>query len=368
MLRNLLQILLLLLLTSCISTPNQPTVNSDLIPSGKGAYILCEGLQGQNNSSLYRYSFEKKTSLTSTDYFTAVNPTLHLGDIANYIAKKGDTAFVAVTTGGNIEIFRISTGKWIYRITLQGNNRAPREIVIVNDSIGYLTDFHTNSLTRFNPTTFVITKDNISVGYAPEGVVTINNYVLTANSGFGDYAYEHPEIKAHNISVVDVSTNTEIAVIPAGINVQSLRVHPTLPKFYALYTHLPRFDSDSLGGIIEYDANTLSEIKRWNLKVSKNFGLSFSGDSLLFLNNDGLYVLNTQDNQLPKLVAKSEVNEHWYNVTVCPFDGNVWVCNAKGYTTKGEVLILNPKNNWQPEQKFNVGVNPNGIIFFDGLP
>ncbi len=360
-----LLLLLSLHLGGCVTTPNQPNTTIDLAPLGKGAYILCEGLQGYNNSSLYRYSFSQSSSLTLTDYYAAVNPSLQLGDIANSITKKGDTAFIAVTTGGFIEIFRISTGKWIHRIVLPGAKRAAREISIVNDTIGFITDLYTNSLTKFNPTTFSIIRDNIPVGYAPEGVITTNNYVFTANSGFGDYAFTHPDIKAHSISAVDIATNTEIAVIPAGMNVQSLRLHPTESKFYALYTHLPRFDADSLGGIIEYDATTFAELRRWNMKVSKNFGLSSTGDTLLYLNNDGVYILPTQGNQSATLVASSARNEHWYAVTVCPFDGTVWVCNAKGYTTNGEILIVNPKNNWKLERRFSVGVNPNSVIFFE---
>ncbi|MBI3258507.1 MAG: hypothetical protein HYZ54_03365 [Ignavibacteriae bacterium] len=366
MFRNLLIIINVVCLYGCVSTPNQPANNTNLTPTGKGAYILCEGLRGNNNASLYRYSFSSSSSLTVQDYFTAANPNLHLGDVANDFINKGDTAFVAVTTSGTVEIFRISTGKWINRITLPGTNRAAREITIVNDTIGFITDFHTNSLTRFNPATFEIIADNIAVGYAPEGIIATDKYVFTANSGFGDYAYEHPEIKAHNISVIDIFSNTEIAVIPAGPDVQSLRIHPSKSKFYALYTHLPQFmKDDSLGGIVEYDAVTFSELRRWRMKIAKNFNLSLTGDTLLFLNNDGLYILPAEGNHQPKLVAKSAINEYWYGVNVCPYDGTVWICNAKGYVTNGELLILNPQNEWKQERKFPVGVNPNGVIFFD---
>ena len=369
MLRKLLIIIAVTYLCGCVSTPNQPTNNTNLTPSGKGAYILCEGLRVNNNASLYRYSFTSQTMLTTQDYYTAANPSLHLGDVANNFVNKGDTAFVAVTTSATVEIFRISTGKWINRITLPGNNRAAREIAIVNDTIGFITDFYTNSLTRFNPTTFQIIRDNIAVGYAPEGVIATDKYVFTANSGFGDYALDHPEIKAHNISVVDIATNAEIAVLPAGPDVQSLRLHPSKSKFYALYTHLPHYiRDDSLGGIIEYDAHTFQERKRWRMKIAKNFNLSLTGDTLLFLNNDGLYILPTEGDKQPELVAKSAVNEFWYGVTVCPYDGTVWVCNAKGYTTNGELLILDPTSKYQLQRKYPVGVNPNGVIFFDWNP
>ncbi len=367
--RNLLIIIFIVSLYGCVDTPVPPSNNGNLTPEGKGAYILCEGLSAQNNASLYRYNFTSQTILTNQDYYNAVNPSLHLGDVANSFVKKGDTAFVAVTTGGTIEIFRISTGKWINRIMLSGSKPAPREIAIVNDSIGFITDLHKNSLTKFNPTTFEIITDNIPVGYAPEGIIATDKYVFTANSGFGDYALDHPEIKAHNISVVDIKTNIEIAVIPAGPDVQSLRLHPSKTKFYALYTHLPHFmKDDSLGGIVEYDANTFQELNRWRMKIAKSFNLTLTGDTLLFMNNDGLYILPTDGNHQPEMVAKSAINEYWYGVNVCPYDGTVWVCNAKGYTTNGEILILDPKSKFQLQRKYPVGVLPNSVMFFDWKP
>jgi len=343
-----------------------PDVNGNskqnLTPAGKGAYILCEGLSGQNNTTLWRYSFFHSQSVTTQDYFTSANPGLKLGDTGNALKMKGDTAYIPITSNGMIEIMNISTGKSLGRIILNGTKRAPRDITIVNDTIGYISDFHTHSLTRFNPTTFTITQDLIAVGYAPEAIVSTSKYVFVANSGFGDYAYDHPEIKAQNISIVDVATNTEIAVIPAGPNVQSLHINRAKNLLYALYTHLPRFDKDSLGGVVEIDITTFKEIRRWPYKVSKNFALSQSGDSLLLLNSQGLSILHTVGNNTPNVVVKAKANENWYGVHVSPFDGSIFIANARQYTTKGEVILFNQQ--WNIINTFQVGINPNATIFF----
>mgnify|MGYP000880862966 CR=1 FL=1 len=350
-------------LAACVSTPDVTTIPPvDLTPEGKGAYILCEGLRGQNNSTLWRYSFGQSQVVTTQDYYTTVNPGLSLGDTGNSLKIKGDTAFIAITSNGVIEFYRVSTGKSLGRIILPGANRAPRDIAIVNDSIGYISDFHTHSLTRFNPTTCTITKDFIAVGYAPESIAATSTQVFVANSGFGDYAYDHPSIKAQSISVVDIATNTEIAVIPAGPNVQSLQINHRTNRLYALYTHLPRFSADSLGGVIEIDISTLREIRRWPLSVSKNFALSITGDSLLLLSNKGLSILSTIGNSAPNVVAASKPNENWYGLQVSPFDGSIFIANAKQYTTKGEVIILT--NAGQIVRTFPVGINPSQLIFF----
>lgn len=354
---------LLLLISGCVGTPDvNNTTPDNLTPTGKGAYILCEGLKGQNNTTLWRYSFSNSESVTTQDYYTSVNPGMKLGDTGNALKMKGDTAYIPITSNGMIEMIKISTGKSLGRIILPGERRAPRDITIVNDSVGFISDLHTHTLTRFNPTTFELTRDMIAVGYAPESIVSTSKYVFVANSGFGDYAYDHTEIKAQNISVVDISTNTEIAVIPTGPNVQSLQLHPTKNLLYALYTHLPRFDKDSLGGIVEIDITTFKENRRWQYKVSKNFALSQSGDSLLLLNSQGLSILHTVGDNTPNVVVKAKANENWYGVHVSPFDGSIFIANARQYTTKGEVIILN--NQWNIITTFQVGINPNAMIFF----
>jgi len=355
---------LLLCLLGCVGTPStEPNGNDSLTPAGKGAYILCEGIQGQNNTTLWRYSFAQSKLVSTQDYFSSANTNLKLGDTGNSLVTRGDTAYIAVTSNGTIEIFNCKTGKSLGRIILPGDNRAARDITIVNDTIGYISDLHTNSLTRFNPSTFRITKDLIPVGYAPESIVSTDRYVFVANSGFGDYAYDHPEIKAQNISVVDIATNSEIAVIPAGPNVQSLRINRQRNLLYALYTHLPRFDKDSLGGIIEIDLMTLKETRRWPYRLSKNFALSSTGDSLFLLNSQGLSVLHMIGDNSPKVVATSATNENWYGVSVSPFDGTIFIANAKQYTTKGEILIYNQQ--WNTTNRFQVGINPNAMIFFE---
>lgn len=355
--------MLLNLLSGCVSTPNPAsTSNENLTPAGKGAYILCEGLRGQNNTTLWRYTYTTSQLVTSQDYYQATNPGLALGDTGNSLKIKGDTAYIPITSNGVIEVFRVTTGKSIARIVLPGTTRAPRDLTIVNDTIGYISDLHTHSLTQFNPTTFTITKDMIPVGYAPESIVSTSKYVFVANSGFGDYAYDHPEIKAQSISVVDVESNTEIAVIPIGPNVQSLQLNSQKNLLYALYTHLPRFDRDSLGGIVEIDIQTLRETKRWAYKVSKNFTLSSTGDSLLLLNSQGLSILETVANRKPHIVAASKPNENWYGVHVSPYDGTIFIANAKQYTTKGEVLLYN--NEWKNINSFTVGINPSAMISF----
>ncbi|MBK9246901.1 MAG: hypothetical protein IPM69_02005 [Ignavibacteria bacterium] len=353
----------LLCLSSCVGTP-ELIINSDydLTPEGKGAYILCEGSQGQNNTTLWRYSYRESKSVSTQDYFNTLNPTLKLGDTGNSLKIKGDTAYIAITSNGSIELFTISTGKSLGRIFLPGIKRSPRDITIVNDSVGYISDFHSHSLTQFNPTTFEIKQDMIAVGYAPESIVSNEKYVFVANSGFGDYAFDHPEIKAQNVSVVDISMNKEIALIPIGPNVQSLQINTSKKLLYALFTHLPRYDKDSLGGIVEIDLTTLKETRRWLYKVSKNFALSLSGDSLLLLNSEGLSILNTVGNNTPKIVATSKTSENWYGVHVSPFDGTIFIANAKQYTTKGEVLIYDKQ--WNVINTFQVGINPNAMIFF----
>jgi hypothetical protein len=84
-------------LTSCEkSTQVVPIL--PLQPGGavvRGAYILCEGLWRQDNSTLSRY--DDSTQMVANDFFSRVNTGLRLGDTGNSMAQKGDTLFIAMS-------------------------------------------------------------------------------------------------------------------------------------------------------------------------------------------------------------------------------------------------------------------------------
>ena len=121
---------------------------------------------------------------------------------------------------------------------------------------------------------------------------------------------------------------------------------------------------DTIGGIVEYDLNTLSETRRW-LIDALSITLSSTGDSLVFISDNNVYILDIISGKIPeKIITNPNPSEMWYSVAVSPFDNTLWVCNAKNYQINGEIEIYGFYGNTEMIKSYSVGVNPAKIVFY----
>ncbi|MFH1049495.1 MAG: hypothetical protein V1779_01035 [bacterium] len=345
---------LTLTLMSCVEAPIPPKNNIGEL-SEHGAYILCEGLYGQNNSSLNRYDFTNKT--VHSNFFQQINGK-YIGDTANDIVIKGDTAFIVVSTQKEVIMFNTKTGKLISEILIV-EGKYPRKLAVLNDSIILVSDLYAHCLWVINYKTSVIMK-NVSTGPAPEGIAICENYIFVANSGFGDYLADEP--KAGTISVFDSRTLNGIKSFSHLPNVIELKISTKHQKLYARYNHLPKY-TDSLGGIVEFDISNLLETRRWKDRTGQ-FAFSENEDTLYYNCDDGVKFIDLKSFQaIPELlIHKSMKTDYWYSLAY--YKNNLWIGNAKDYQSHGEILIFDVNNPQNLKEKFNVGLNPNTIVFF----
>ncbi len=344
-------------LPSCVKQPAEPPETDGNI-SGSAALILCEGLWGMNNSSLS--AFEISNAKLMNNYFLNANNS-PLGDIANDIILKGDTAFIAVSESGIIEAVNIKTGRSLGRIDFGGNSY-PRKIYIASDTLAFVSDLYNHCLRTFNPKTYEAFDRKIETGPAPEGIDGSGSYVFAVNSGYGDYLSNIP--KAGTISVIDKKILAEVKIIPAAPNPVEILVNTINSRIYCTFRHLPS-QPDSLGGIIEYSLNDLKETRRWRFDAEKAV-ISPDGKYLYAANISGVYKINLQkEESKPELIIKnSNKNENWYCAAVSPFDGSLWIGNALNYQSSGKVSVYSHTNYNSPLIQFKTGVNPSKIIFF----
>lgn len=351
-------IILLFVLVSCVQDPTAPQQSIYIDTASEGAYILCEGVWGQGNSSLARYDLEK--DIFSPGYYQASNLGMTLGDLANDIVLYGDTAFISITTSGVIEAIDIKDGRSMGRIKLPENS-APREISIVNDTIAVVSDLYLDVLHVFNPKSLELMDKIINTGPAPEAVVSNNEIIFTANSGYGFYRKDEP--KAGTISVIDFSTENEIILLENVKNAVELIINREANKLYCCYYHITA-GVDSIGGIVEYDLNTFDELRRWEIDA---LSITFSAtrDSLFFVSDNDIYFIDLKSNKVPEVFIKNpKPSEIWYDIAISPFDNNIWVCNAKNHQINGEIMIFGFSRDGDLLRKFSTGVNPAKIVFF----
>jgi DNA-binding beta-propeller fold protein YncE len=362
MMRTRAQLFLLLasiavIVSGCVTDP----VVSGLPPSSDdsvhGVFVVNEGSWHQDNSTLTFY--DPKGNVAVQDYFAVKNPGLRLGDTGNDILIAGDRAYVTMTESQNIEVVELPSGKSLGRVRI-AEGGGPREIAIVDDTLGFATLIYDDAIVAFNPRTFV-TGNRIPVGPAPEGIATDGRRAFVANSGYASLRQEEP--KAGTISVIDVRSRTETAAVPVGPNVIDMQVFPATGKFYALYG-MPY--PDSVGGVVEYDLATLKELHRWTI-----YGAGIAGEMAFdsvaglayVIGRDGVMRIDLHGGE-PELFVSGTA---WtllgfYGLGVSPSNGDVYISYTRDFSIPGQTLIYNRSGVLL--DKFPCGLTPGAIGFF----
>lgn len=349
--------ILLLILAGCVEDPEAPTADKPI--SGENcAYIICEGLWHYDNSSMGRYVGDSNAVVN--DIYGIMNGGLKLGDLANGATIYGDYLYVVTTTPALIEKIELKSGQIVGQLCIEPESD-PRNIVVVNENLAYVTCLRTHSVRAFNPTTMEKLRMNIAVGPAPEGIDCCGNYVFVANSGYGDFLADRP--KAGTVSVINAASAEVLQELDCGANVIEIKANPRSNRVYAMYYNLPSLE-DSLGGIVEYDAKTLKELRRLRLS-GRAMNLTQTGDTLIFVNDSGAYIIDLYAKEMTpvKIISNPAPSEHWYSAAVSP-DNRLFVGNAKNYMMLGDLLIYEFKTGGNLISKLTIGINPKKILFY----
>lgn len=339
------------LLVSC-SKNDDPVTPQPVETKYKGVYIVNEGLYGQNNSSISYYDFETQTS--NNDVYSNVNSGLNLGDTANDIDVFGDKAYIAVDISNKIEIIDMNTFKSLGNIDL-GASSSPRDVVILDSTIAYVTCLAKDALVKFNPSTKQIIK-TIPVGSKPEAAVYSAGKIYVTNSGYG---YKN------TVSVVDITTDTEEKVLTVGYNP---RFAHTKNDGYVYIVCSGQFDDLGKGGIYKISTNNNTVVD--SLIINSNPGESclINNNKMVVANNAGLLKVNlsTMEQEGDTFVSSMSINSLYGVIYSLSFDSknNLLYCgNPKDFLQNGEVVVLDL--NGSEIKRFDVGINPGCILIIN---
>lgn len=342
---NLLLLILLIAFTAC--QKDDKTVNPPISNEYKGAYIINEGLYGQNNSSISFIDLAAGT--VNNNVYEAANNGSSLGDTGNDFEIFGNKGYIAVDNSNKIEIIDLKTFKSLGFVDL-GVGSSPRDVVIIDSTLGYVTSLYTNKLIKFNPSTKQVLK-LIDVGDKPEAAVFANGKIYVTNSGFGN---------GKTVSVVDLTTDTEIAKLNVGVN----------PRFAhkaddgSVYVVCSgSYDATGKGGVYKIVNLTVTD----SVIINSNPGEStlINNSTMVVANNFGLFKVNLSNMSVEanSFVNAMDINPIFGVIYSVAYDkvNNVLYCgNPKDFQQNGEVVVLNL--NGQELKRYNVGINP-GCIY-----
>lgn len=377
----LITIVLIVLVTtfsSCIKDPTVPRI-SDFIAGNNGAMVLCEGLMGTDNATITRIDFE--TGSYSNNYFSESNNGQKLGSIGNDLVIQDSIGFAVVSASGTIEAFSMENGKSLGRIKFP-NYVMPRKMCIVNDTLAFATAYIQFSdqdffVYKFNPQNLIQSQENLEqnkvlVGSHPEGITFTSGKLFVVNSGYGAYFLDAPN--ASTITVIDIATFSVINTFKTGTNPN--RIYSKNNKIYVVCWGIAGQKEQYPSEIIEYDANSLQELRRWITEVY-DICLDGNGDNLYYLNSSlglsgtennsagiNLIALNEANAQPKQIIANTKNLEIWTSLAINEYKNELWVGNSFRFSTDGEIIIFDLKNPTLSINSIKTGLIPSTIRFY----
>lgn len=327
----------------------------ELTPSGESTqlFILSEGLIHMNNSTLSYYN--RETGELKRDLFGDVNAR-GLGDTGNDMGLYGSKLYVVVNVSSQVEVIDINTGLSVRRIPIlneKGQARQPRSIAFYEGK-AYVSAFD-GTVTRID--TLSLEKEAlVQCGYNPDGLCIAKGKLYVANSGglnFPNYD--------NRVSVIDLSTFTEIKKIEVGMN-------PT------------RMAANSAGDVYLISNGNYGQVPATLQKIDTQLDeLNTVFENIHPLNfciqSDTAYIIH-QDEGAPVVmrfdcITDTLIDEHFisdgtalitpYGIDVDARSGDVYITDVYSYTIWGDVLCFDAKGKLR--YRINeVGLNPRKVI------
>lgn len=349
--KNFLQLLsvgLLFMMGSCNKDDN-PTPTPT--PVTTGLYVLNEGLFNNNNTTLSYYNLSASTA--TTDFFEAVNGS-KLGDTGSDMIIYGGKTYIVMNVSSYIEVADAFTAEEITKIDMK-NGSTPRQ---PRYAVGYKNKVLVSS---YDGTVAVIDTGSLSiekfiaVGSNPEQLVVAGDKLFVANSGGLNWP-----VYDSTVSVIDLTTMTEKKKIVVGTNPGKMATDGDDDVYVATLGNY----NDITPTVVHIDAD--NETVEGSIDASV-YVIRYSGDKLYATPGFGLaQAITVYDDDLnvvkDNFITDGTAITYIYGLNVDDEAGDVYVTDAKDFTTPGEVFCFD--KNGAKKFSFSVtpGINPNNVV------
>ena len=348
----------ILLLNACKKVEDTTVLLPAEFSLPEGSYILSEGGFNANNTKLAFYA--KNTSTITGDVFVQQNPdsTSGLGDLGNDAIIYGSKMYIVMSQSGRVTVLKSSNAKFIKNISFKTAtvNKQPRYAAAARGKV-YVTSYD-NTVSVIDTTTLAVTK-TITVGANPEGIAASANFLYVANSG----GFNFPNYDS-TVSLVDLNTELEVRKIKVGINPYKVEINAAGNIFVSAsgnYSNIPASVSFINGATNTTSINLGSNFSYSNIRIS--------GDIAYLYNNYGgtgtAKVYNCALNTIVRneFITDGTVIQTPYGLNVDEQNGDVYIADAKNYTSTGTVTCFGSNGVKKFSFSISPGVNPNKILF-----
>lgn len=316
----------------------------------RGLYLVNEGNMGSNKCTLDYYDY--RTGLYSRNFYSERNPSVvkELGDVGNDIGIYGSKLYVVVNCSHKVEVLDARSGVRIGQVDIPNCRyvRFYRGKAYVSSYVGPVLidpEAPKGAVFEVDTLSLAVTR-KVSVGYQPEEMEIVDDYMYVANSG----GYRVPNYD-NTVSVIQMVDFKQVRQIPVGINLHRLKKD----RFNKLWV-TSRGDYQSRPSRLY-----VLERSRINQQMQVTDTLPF-GVSNMAIHNDKLYFYSTEwnnytqsntitygivDTATKKLISDNFITDGTereitipYGIAIHPETGDIFVTDAKNYVSSGTLYCF----------------------------
>ena len=326
--------------------PDAPIADTKI----RGFYLVNEGNMGSNKCSIDYFDYF--TGLYARNFYAERNPTVikELGDVGNDIGIYGSKLYVVVNCSHKVEVMDAKSGVRIGQIDIPNCRyvRFYRGHAYVSSYVGPVLidpDAPKGAVYKVDTLSLKVI-DKVTVGYQPEEMEVIDDYMYVANSG----GYRAPDYD-NTVSVIQMVDFKQVEKIAVGINLHRLKKD----RYDKLWV-TSRGDYQSIPSrlyVMEKKSGYNRMIVADTLNVACS-NMAFRGDSLYFYatewNNftaSNTITYGIIDVTTKKLVSTNFITDGTeknitipYGIAIHPETGDIFVTDAKNYVSSGTLYCF----------------------------
>ncbi|WP_085535151.1 YncE family protein [Massilibacteroides vaginae] len=331
-----------------------------------GMYLVNEGNMGSNKCTMDYLDFT--TSVYLRNIYAERNPAVvkELGDVGNDIQVYEDKLYIVVNCSHKVEVLDAYTGVRIKQIDIPNCRyvRFYRGYAYVSSFVsGVLIDPNAplGAVYKINTNTLEIV-NKITVGYQPEEMEVLGEYLYVANSG----GYRVPYYD-NTVSVVELEGFKQVRKVNVGLNLHRIRAD----KYGKLWVSSRGNYNDiySPYGSVPSNLYVLEKKVGYNDMVVTDTinipcsNMAIHGDSLYLYSHDydnltgeSALTYAIVNIQTKEVVSKNFITDGTekeikmpYGINVHPEIGDIYVTDAKNYVSTGTLSCYNKegKRKWR---------------------
>lgn len=348
---------LLTVITGCREDELVVPSEYDVIPESplpdtsiRGFYLVNEGNMGSNKCTLDYFDYF--TGLYARNFYAERNPSVvkELGDVGNDIGIYGSRLYVVVNCSHKVEVLDARSGVRIGQVDIPNCRyvRFHRGKAYVSSYVGpVLIDpaAPKGAVYEVDTLSLQVTR-KVTVGYQPEEMEVVDDYMYVANSG----GYRSPDYD-RTVSVIQMIDFKQVRQIDVGINLHRLKQD----RYKKLWVS-SRGDYQSRPSRLY----VLEKRPGYNqMVVSDTIPVACSN---MAIHGDSLYYYSTEWNQYTasntisygiidvrsrEIVSTNFITDGTerditvpYGIAVHPETGDIFVTDAKNYVSSGTLYCF----------------------------